>query len=522
MERYRALRRTLKESFSFKLFRAFAFSTVIVLFAFTLFFIRYQNRKVTGNLVNEGKMFAGLLAYSSRTGVFAENSELLKDAVQGIMSQKDVLSVSIYTADHKILVNDQKKSDKKNTKEWEEEKKRFVPKSGSPRPVGVYENARVIEVTAPVVIESLANLEEFYYDNASSHKKEEIIGYVTVAMDKTALWQNIVAVLVRSFAIAAVFLLTGAVIIYLSIKRATRPLTSLTEAVRLLGLGATVEKVPVESPDEVGELATAFNTMSDNLKKRDEEKQHLEEKLRYAQKMEAVGTLARGIAHDFNNILTTAQGSVYMLEKKVYGNDKLKHYAEQIHNSLDKAKNLTESLLTFSRLQTINPVRVDINSLIRRLKPMLVSIGGEKVEVKISLSEADLTVTADILQIEQVLMNLCANARDAMPDGGLVTIETKSVEGLSVDTEEQRSTETVKHALISVADRGVGMDEGLKDRIFEPFFTTKEVGKGTGLGLSIVYGIIEQHRGRIEVNTKKGEGTTFLIYIPLCDSDCRS
>jgi hypothetical protein len=236
--------------------------------------------------------------------------------------------------------------------------------------------------------------------------------------------------------------------------------------------------------------------------------------------MEAVGTLARGIAHDFNNILTTTKGSVYMLEKKLRGNDTLKHYAEQIHYSLDKAKNLIESLISFSRIQSINPVPVDLNSLIRRLKPMLVNIVGEKVRVSISPSEGDLKVKADVLQIEQVLMNLCANARDAMPGGGLLTIETRPVTGQPADGDERPSPETEKYALITVADNGLGMDDGLIGRIFEPFFTTKEVGSGMGLGLSIVYGIIEQHRGRIEMNTRKGEGTVFLIYIPLCGNSC--
>ncbi len=521
MQRYREFRKTLKESFSFKLFRAFAVSTVTVLLVFTLFFIQYQNRKVTEDLVNEGKMLAGLLAYSSRTGVFAESRDLLKDSAQGILGQKDVLSVSIYTADNKILFKDQKKSDKKNVKARQEEKNGVVPKSGGPGPAGFYDTGDAIEVTSPVFIESPVSLEEaFYYDTTSSRRKKEVVGYVTVSMDKAVLRQNIVTILVRSFTIIAIFLLSGTVIIYLSIKRLTRPLTSLTEAVRLFGSGVPVEKLDVESPDEVGKLATAFNTMADNLKKRDEEAKHLEEKLRYAEKMEAVGTLARGIAHDFNNILTTAKGSVYILEKKLQKNDPLKRYAEQIHNSLDKAKNLVESLLTFSRIQAINPVPVDLNSLIRRLKPLLVNIGGEKVQVSVSLSEGDLTVRADVLQIEQVLMNLCANARDAMPDGGPLTIETRSVTGLSAVTGERISPETEKYALITVADSGLGMDDGLKDRIFEPFFTTKEVGKGMGLGLSIVYGIIEQHRGRIEVETRKGEGTVFLIYIPLCDKDC--
>jgi signal transduction histidine kinase len=515
IRKYGNLRATLKKTFSFKVFKAFAVSMLIVLFAFTLFFIYYQNRIVRENLVKEGKMFADLLAYSSRTGVFAENKDLLKDAVQGIMSQQDVLAVLIYTSDNKILLHDQKKALKnKNMSLWTGEKKGTGPQAGRGVVLTVAEDGDMIEVSAPVIIESPANLEEtFYFDNTSSSKKQEVVGYVTVTMDKSVLGRNILAILLQSFFIAAAFLLSGTVIVYLSIKRVTQPLTRLTEAVRLFGLGESAEKVSAESSDEVGKLTTAFNVMSDNLKKRDEEKQLLEERLRYAQKMEAVGTLARGIAHDFNNILATTQGSVYMLEKKLHESRTLKHYIAQIHHSINKAKNLIDSLLTFSRIQRINPVFVEVNDLIRRLMPMLENIVGENIQVKFFFSEDALMIKADTLQIEQVLMNLCANARDAMPDGGVMAIETKSV--TAANDEKMLSSPTGKWALISVGDSGVGMDEGLKERIFEPFFTTKEVGKGTGLGLAIVYGIIEQYNGHVEVKTRKGGGTTFLISFPL-------
>jgi signal transduction histidine kinase len=239
--------------------------------------------------------------------------------------------------------------------------------------------------------------------------------------------------------------------------------------------------------------------------------------LRHSQKMEAIGTLARGIAHDFNNILSTVQGSVYMLEKRLGQDVRQKQYIGQMHNSLDKAKSLIQGLITFSKLQNVTPGPVDVNGIVRRLKPMLASMAGENVQVNYALQEKKLTVLADKLQIEQILMNLCSNARDAMPDGGICTVET----GIVARQRDQGVPVTEimlgRYAFVSVRDTGTGMDDETKERIFEPFFTTKEVGKGTGLGLSIVFGIIEQLGGHIAVQTSKGEGTTFKVYLPLLE-----
>jgi len=161
-------------------------------------------------------------------------------------------------------------------------------------------------------------------------------------------------------------------------------------------------------------------------------------------------------------------------------------------------------------------VPVDINTAIRRLMPTLVVMAGENVRVRTELPGGELTVLADKLQIEQVLMNLCSNARDAMPGGGTFTIKAEPVVIGSEDVPEQKMAPG-RYALVTVDDTGTGMDEATKERIFEPFFTTKEVGKGTGLGLSIVFGIMEQLKGHIEVSTEEGEGTVFMLYLPLLE-----
>jgi len=196
----------------------------------------------------------------------------------------------------------------------------------------------------------------------------------------------------------------------------------------------------------------------------------------------------------------------------------LQNYTTQILNSAERAANLTRALLTFSRKQIISPKPVNINDLINGITRLLNRLIGEDIELITYLSEKDLTIMADSTQIEQVLMNLATNARDAMPDGGTLIIKTDLV---VFDTEYIKVHGYGKpggFALISVEDTGSGIDEKIKERIFEPFFTTKEVGKGTGLGLAMVYGIIRQHDGYINVYSVKDKGTTFKIYLPLIKS----
>ena len=262
----------------------------------------------------------------------------------------------------------------------------------------------------------------------------------------------------------------------------------------------------------------AFNDMAENLRKREREKEALGEKLRHAQKIEAIGTLARGIAHDFNNILTTVSGSVHILHKTLEEDSPLRTYTLSITLAVSRARGLVESLLAFSRGQAIKPALLNINDVIRRLEPLLIRLLVDDIECNLALSDEQLMIIGDNVQLEQMIMNLVVNAKDAMPGGGVLTIETGAV---SIDEEEARKLLLSKpggYALISVTDTGMGMDERTKARIFEPFFTTKEVGKGTGLGLSIAYGIVEQHLGHIVVYSEKGAGTSFRVYVPLTES----
>ncbi len=241
----------------------------------------------------------------------------------------------------------------------------------------------------------------------------------------------------------------------------------------------------------------------------------LESQLFQSQKIESIGMLAGGVAHDFNNILTTMTGYATLLAMKISKEDPLQRYVGHILSASRKAADLTRSLLAFSRQQPLSLRPVDLNDILRETAQLLRRLLTEDILLKTLLCSEDLIVMADSTQIDQILFNLTTNARDAMPGGGSLSLETKLVE---LDSESLRVygiDKPGRYALLKVSDTGVGMDEKTRERIFEPFFTTKEVGKGTGLGLSTVYGIVAQHKGFITVSSEPGMGTAFYLYLPV-------
>lgn len=274
-----------------------------------------------------------------------------------------------------------------------------------------------------------------------------------------------------------------------------------------------VRNTPVPRYDEHNNLIAYDGLVSDIT-----ERKKLEEQLRHIQKMEVVGTLTGGIAHDFNNIISAIIGYANVLRMKMKDNDPLVHNVEQILASTERAANLTRSLLAFSRKQIMSLKPVNIINIIKHVEKLLKTLISEDIEFKTALSGKKLIVIADRGQIEQVLINLATNARDAMQNGGVMTIETKQVKLGKKYVEKHGHGEPGDYAIISFTDTGTGIDEKTRERIFEPFFTTKEVGKGTGLGLSIVYGIVKQHNGYINVESGPGKGTRFDIYLPLAKS----
>ncbi len=244
----------------------------------------------------------------------------------------------------------------------------------------------------------------------------------------------------------------------------------------------------------------------------------LEEQLRQSQKMEAIGQLAGGVAHDFNNILTVIHGHASMLEAS--GLDEVaSHSAHQIAQSAERAAGLTRQLLTFSRRQLIQPKRLDMNKIVGNMTEMLGRMLGEDVLLQLNYSQTPATVEADASMMEQVLLNLAVNARDAMPHGGNLSVRISVVDVNEGQLQRRPEARAGRFVCVSNADSGSGIPPENLSRIFEPFFTTKEVGKGTGLGLATVYGIVKQHQGWVEVESTVGKGTTFRIFIPFAGTE---
>ena len=244
----------------------------------------------------------------------------------------------------------------------------------------------------------------------------------------------------------------------------------------------------------------------------------LEGQLLQAQKMEAVGRLAGGVAHDFNNLLMAIMGYGELMRAKVLKDDPLYGHLENILKAGDRAAALTQQLLTFSRQQIIQPQVIDLNRVVLDLEPMLRRLIGEDLHLEVVTDRRPVVVKADPGQMGQIVMNLVVNARDAMPQGGRLTLKTSAVDLTEGCHSRFGLTPPGAYVRLVVQDTGVGMDEATQNHVFEPFFTTKEPGKGTGLGLSTVYGIVKQSGGYLDLESSPGAGSTFSIYLPRLES----
>lgn len=262
---------------------------------------------------------------------------------------------------------------------------------------------------------------------------------------------------------------------------------------------------------------TGFRSLSRDVtdyKKAEQEKTMIEEQLYQAQKMESVGRLAGGIAHDFNNMLTVILGYTELIKMRLSQDDPFFADISDIENAAVRSRDITRQLLAFSRKEIIAPEPLDLNDLIEVSQKSLLSLIGEDIDLKFYPGDNLWTIKVDPSQIQQILMNFSINARDAMPDGGKLTIETENIQINEAYCKIHPGFQPGDYVLLGVSDDGVGMDRETMSHLFEPFFTTKEKGRGTGLGMATVYGIVKQNNGFINVYSEPGSGTTFKIYIP--------
>ena len=443
--------RSSRHGIGMRLFIWLTSITILLSILSTFIIVHREQHEIKESLIKEGLSLAGICSESLRIAVFAEDKGMIETVVQGIIVQEGVVSVVVFNDSGKVLFL------------WSKMREYAAGSDATfPHVSPMTETKNAFEFNRPIAIEVPYNSEiALYADKPKKIKKT--VGYVFLVIDKVKLNAALKKVLLLNTAIAVLFIVSIALGIYFTVKRITVP---------------------------------------------------FERRMAEMEKMEAVGTLARGIAHDFNNVLGAAKGYLYVLRKKLQDNN-LSEYVTYTEGSLDRAKKLVESLLAFSNTDRNKFVVLDINSVVKSLRQTVEPLIAERHEYREMLSEGDIMVKGDRLQLEQVVMNLVNNALDSMSKRGALTIQTEVVTIDRKDAEKFGLRSGGRFACITVQDTGEGVNAEIKSKIFEPFFTTKEVGKGRGLGLAIVYGIIKEHNGFINVDSIRGEGAAFKVYLPL-------
>jgi signal transduction histidine kinase len=298
-----------------------------------------------------------------------------------------------------------------------------------------------------------------------------------------------------------------------------RPIERITEMARRLGAGQAEARIDGPLPaGELGALMAELNRTADSLQQQRNDIDNLNNRLRQSQRLEAIGQLTGGVAHDFNNLLTVVMGNAELLAEQVEGQPTQKMLAEMIVAAASRGAGLTGQLLAFARKQALEPRAVDLNPLVAQLDPMLRRTLGEHIEIELIRAAGLWPALVDPGQLENALLNLCLNARDAMPRGGRLTLETANARLDADYADAQAELKPGQYVMLAVSDTGEGIAPEHQPRVFEPFFTTKDKGKGTGLGLAMVYGFVKQSGGHVSVYSERGQGSTFKLYLPRATS----
>ncbi|MBZ0157658.1 MAG: HAMP domain-containing protein [Alphaproteobacteria bacterium] len=519
----------LRKSFRAKIFVSFMLLVIATSAVFTGLSVYYQSQDLRNDLIGKGRILAEVLAESAFKGIYLESRELMKDALQGVMKQEDVVAASVFDHEGKVLLshgrsqgnalaegrgvrvgNIRTGTTKKMSLEWSETSDGF-------------------EFRMPVLTESFAVEEGMFFDKDIPAHKQHVVGYVSILIDKRSLKEKTAMIISKGILLALLFLLFGAAISALNLRIITRPLLLLEEKVRAYGRGEAVEKILCETDDEIGKLASSFNAMVEALQKREQEKQAILEEAMRAGNLRLLGQLSAGMAHEINNpnnfILSNAEllagiwrDTVRVLAEYHRENgdfslaglsfpEAREHVPGMIKSIVTgsyRIKNIVDDLKNFSRQDRSSFELFSINKSVENSVRML-STPIRKATRNFTVHRGeDLPPVRGIAsKIEQVIINLILNALEALPDAD---------RGIWIAT---LFDERASHIVVEVRDEGIGMPPEIKSRIVEPFFTTKSSEGGTGLGLSIAYSIIREHNGTILFESEPGEGTIVQVRLPV-------
>ena len=516
------LLKSFKEKFRLKIIAIFTFLIFTLTVSLTVLFYRHESREVTGTLIANNLLLAGVLAYNSRLGVFSESPEQLRVPMEGIFQQRETVAVAAYNLEGRFLAGQERPEKEERNRAAAAEQRARAIETGilaklqtSAKPFFL-EAPDKMEFWSPVVTSAgHREAELLFLEGQAPAGSERRSGFVRIVISKAELRKKLNSLLLESILVGLVFLAAGAAFIYWTVKRLTNPLGKLIGGVRTLEGGNFGGQVAVETEDEIGRLASAFNQMSATLLRREMEKKQIEERLRHSQRMEAIGTLAGGIAHDFNNILGVIVGNTEMALSASPGDRESQRCLREIFKAGVRARDLVRQILTFSRQGKQERHPSPIAPVIEEaLLMMRVSLPAT-VEIRQDIKPGLASVLTDPTQIHQVVMNLCTNAGYAMQDGGgVLDVQLREVEIGAGDPVLASDLQPGRYQLLTVSDTGQGMEAAVQERIFDPFFTTKGPGKGTGMGLSVVHGIVKSHGGKITCESTPGRGTTFNVFFP--------
>ncbi len=497
------------------------FITIFMAFFLTLFIFYscQQIYSIKSSFIREGKILTDVLATNSRLGVLAGNEKLLKQEAQGFLCQPYVIGISVFSKDSLLMSATKQEKGLPRIANIFQVNKRL---SQGNRPPYIYETNRLMEIWKPVYISiGFKSAEELVLGIMPT--KTKLAGWVALSLDKSEI-------LKKERLYFLYFLITLFICISLAYFFMHRAALKTVGAIDMLceyvdnfknveNIEA-LQEIPMEGEDEAGRVAKLINEMIRVLKKRHEEKKKLETQLLNAQKLEAIGALAGGIAHDFNNVLASVMGSGDIVKYRMTKREEIDpKFVEAIIDCSKRAREMIVELLKYARGKSMDRYPLKLNDQILMLKKMASGFLNDDIEIKLELSEEDPIVVSNATQLHQVLLNMLTNAQDAMPKGGRLRIATGITE-ISEDVAKSKGewVNPGKYGVIYIEDTGTGMDEEVMKNIFSPFFTTKGPEKGTGLGLYNCFKIVKEHGGFIDVESVKGKGTLFKIYIPLSDS----